>query len=287
MARIPLPDPQGKGDFHHAAAGRERDRLFVAHPCNDCVEVVDLRTRRYLRSLRGGQGRRRGLGGRPVAGVVHLRSTRGYGLRLSDPGDGGRGTSPGSHRGETEWPGRRPEPAALDDRVCGGPGGNQSPPSGDFSGPPGAGDVEPSHPSRARSLSPRTASLRTRSWWSWRSRRPSSPYRRRSPPSWSGSFPSPLGVPMDPSVVRGDGRSPESLTKRPARARRKDGQGCPSRSPPGGAGRSPVRPRDPASLRCHRGTGEGRGVGHRPSSYSRDGGHRPGRSHLDGGPSTA
>lgn len=190
--------------------------------------------------------------------------------------------------------GARPNGQAVDPNrrlwmiACvGDPGGTRAPPSGDFSGPPGAGDVEPSHPSRARSLSPRTASLRTRSWWSWRSRRPWSPYRRRSPPSWSGSFPSALGVPMDQSVVRGDGRSPQPLTKRLARARRKDGQGCQSRSPPGGAGRPPVRPRDPASLRCHRGTGEDRGVGHRPSSYSRDGGHRPGRSHLDGGPSTA
>ena len=56
VTRIPMPEPPGEGDFDHAAAGRESDRLFVAHPCNDCVEVVDLRTRRHLRSLWGVKG---------------------------------------------------------------------------------------------------------------------------------------------------------------------------------------------------------------------------------------
>ena len=56
VTRIPMPEPPGEGDFDHAAAGRESGRLFVADPCNDCVEVVDLRTRRYLRSLWGGKG---------------------------------------------------------------------------------------------------------------------------------------------------------------------------------------------------------------------------------------
>lgn len=56
VARIPLPDHRREGDFDHAAVDGESDRLFVAHPSNDCVEVVDLRTRRHLRSLGGLKG---------------------------------------------------------------------------------------------------------------------------------------------------------------------------------------------------------------------------------------
>ena len=55
-ARIPLPGHSEEGEFDHAAVDRVSDRLFVAHPSNDAVEVVDLRTRRHLRSIRGVPG---------------------------------------------------------------------------------------------------------------------------------------------------------------------------------------------------------------------------------------
>lgn len=51
IARIALPSHSPKGEFDHAAVDPETDQLFVAHPSNDAVEVVDLRLRRHSRSL--------------------------------------------------------------------------------------------------------------------------------------------------------------------------------------------------------------------------------------------
>ncbi len=50
-ARIPLPGHPPGGEFDHAAVDPVGDRLYVAHPSNDAVEVVELRTRRHLGSL--------------------------------------------------------------------------------------------------------------------------------------------------------------------------------------------------------------------------------------------
>lgn len=58
--RIALPPHGVDGEFDHAAVDPVSDRLYVAHPSNDAVEVVDLASRRHLRTLGG-------LGG--VAGV--------------------------------------------------------------------------------------------------------------------------------------------------------------------------------------------------------------------------
>ncbi|MGI0055121.1 MAG: YncE family protein [Thermoplasmata archaeon] len=51
LARIPLPPHPADGGFDHAAVHIATSQLYVAHPSNDCVDVVDLAARRYLRSL--------------------------------------------------------------------------------------------------------------------------------------------------------------------------------------------------------------------------------------------
>lgn len=56
VARLSLPGHAPEGEFDHAAIDAASDRLYVAHPSNDCVEVVDLGARRSLRSLTGLKG---------------------------------------------------------------------------------------------------------------------------------------------------------------------------------------------------------------------------------------
>lgn len=56
VARLALPDHSPEGEFDHAAVHSAGDRLYVAHPSNDCVEVVDLGARKCLRSLAGLRG---------------------------------------------------------------------------------------------------------------------------------------------------------------------------------------------------------------------------------------
>ncbi|HZY70089.1 MAG TPA: hypothetical protein VFF67_03820 [Thermoplasmata archaeon] len=56
ICRIALPAHRGEGGFDHAAVDSRNDRLYVAHPSNDCVEVVDLEQRRHLHSLRSLKG---------------------------------------------------------------------------------------------------------------------------------------------------------------------------------------------------------------------------------------
>ncbi len=56
VARIALPSHGADGEFDHAAVDAARGRLYVAHPSNDAVEVVDLDVRRHLRSLPGLKG---------------------------------------------------------------------------------------------------------------------------------------------------------------------------------------------------------------------------------------
>ena len=56
VARIPLPPHGPDGEFDHAAVDFVGDRLYVAHPTNDAVEVVDLAARRYRGSLSGLRG---------------------------------------------------------------------------------------------------------------------------------------------------------------------------------------------------------------------------------------
>ncbi len=56
VGRIALPPHPPDGEFDHAAVDPAGDRLYVAHPSNDAVEVVGLRTRSHLRSLSGLRG---------------------------------------------------------------------------------------------------------------------------------------------------------------------------------------------------------------------------------------
>ena len=56
VARIPLPAHPPGGEFDHAAVDPVGDRLYVAHPSNDAVEVVELRARRHHGSLPGLRG---------------------------------------------------------------------------------------------------------------------------------------------------------------------------------------------------------------------------------------
>ncbi len=56
VARIKLPPHRSEGDFDHAAVDSVGDRLYVAHPSNDAVEVVDLSARRHSATLTGLRG---------------------------------------------------------------------------------------------------------------------------------------------------------------------------------------------------------------------------------------
>src|SRR4051794_10153507 len=48
---IDLPSHVRPGGFDHAAMHRGAGRLYVAHTVNDALEVIDLRTERYLHSV--------------------------------------------------------------------------------------------------------------------------------------------------------------------------------------------------------------------------------------------
>ena len=58
---IDLPTHRGEGGFDHAAVHEPSGRVYVAHPANDAVDVLDGRVNRYLRSIPGLTG---------VAGVL-------------------------------------------------------------------------------------------------------------------------------------------------------------------------------------------------------------------------
>ena len=53
---VELPEHIGQGGFDHAAIHRPRGQLYVAHTANDAVEVVEIRTGRYVRSIPGLKG---------------------------------------------------------------------------------------------------------------------------------------------------------------------------------------------------------------------------------------
>ncbi len=53
VARIALPPHPPGGGFDHAAVDPTGDRLYVAHPSNDVVEIVDLGARRHCGPLPG------------------------------------------------------------------------------------------------------------------------------------------------------------------------------------------------------------------------------------------
>ncbi len=48
---IDLPENKGKGGFDHAHIHHAHNRLYVAHTCNDAVDVIDLATDQYLFSI--------------------------------------------------------------------------------------------------------------------------------------------------------------------------------------------------------------------------------------------
>src|SRR5260221_4629006 len=56
LGHILLPEHVGKGGFDHAAINRGRGLLLVAHTANDAVDVVDIRSGTYLRSVSGLSG---------------------------------------------------------------------------------------------------------------------------------------------------------------------------------------------------------------------------------------
>ncbi len=56
IARIHLPPHPADGEFDHAAVDSIGDRLYVAHPSNDAVEVVELAARRRVASISGLRG---------------------------------------------------------------------------------------------------------------------------------------------------------------------------------------------------------------------------------------
>jgi len=48
---IDLPESVGKGGFDHAAVDRDRGLLHVAHTANDALDVINIRTDMYVRSI--------------------------------------------------------------------------------------------------------------------------------------------------------------------------------------------------------------------------------------------
>ena len=51
LGYIDLPDHVGQGGFDHAAVDRERGLLHVAHTANDALDVIDVRSGKYVRSV--------------------------------------------------------------------------------------------------------------------------------------------------------------------------------------------------------------------------------------------
>ncbi len=56
VGRIALPSHPPEGGFDHAAVDSAGDRLYIAHPSNDALEVVELQTRSHVRSIGGLRG---------------------------------------------------------------------------------------------------------------------------------------------------------------------------------------------------------------------------------------
>jgi hypothetical protein len=50
---IELPGHRWEGGFDHAAVHDEFRRLYVAHPANDALDVIDLDESRYIESIEG------------------------------------------------------------------------------------------------------------------------------------------------------------------------------------------------------------------------------------------
>src|SRR5215468_4139481 len=48
---IELPPHQSNGGFDHADIHPPTDRLYVAHTCNDCLDVIDCARDRYVESM--------------------------------------------------------------------------------------------------------------------------------------------------------------------------------------------------------------------------------------------
>jgi len=61
LGYVELPAHETEGGFDHAAVHQGSSRLYVAHTCNDDVDVVDLASDRFRRSIHGLKG---------VAGVL-------------------------------------------------------------------------------------------------------------------------------------------------------------------------------------------------------------------------
>ncbi len=53
LGEIALPAHETPGGFDHAAVHGPRRRLYVAHTCNDTLDVIDCASSKYLRSVRG------------------------------------------------------------------------------------------------------------------------------------------------------------------------------------------------------------------------------------------
>jgi DNA-binding beta-propeller fold protein YncE len=105
VGRIPLPPHPTDGGFDHAAVSVATSRLYVAHTANHTVDVVDLRSRKFVRSLRDLNG---------VAGV-RVSEER----RLLFTSNRGEDTVSGFGLPEEKelfrWPtGRRPNGMAFD-----------------------------------------------------------------------------------------------------------------------------------------------------------------------------
>lgn len=56
LGTIDLPDHLGPGGFDHAAVDGGRETLYVAHTANDAVDVIDMGSARYVRSVAGLKG---------------------------------------------------------------------------------------------------------------------------------------------------------------------------------------------------------------------------------------
>src|SRR6516165_1582811 len=53
LGHIKLPPNRSAGGFDHADVHQGTDRLYVAHTCNDAVDVIDTARDRYVESISG------------------------------------------------------------------------------------------------------------------------------------------------------------------------------------------------------------------------------------------
>ena len=51
LGYIDLPDHVGHGGFDHASVDRDRGLLYVARTANDALDVIDVRSGKYVRSV--------------------------------------------------------------------------------------------------------------------------------------------------------------------------------------------------------------------------------------------